>query len=247
MNESRAFVVNRPSDKTIAFSHILFNTLAIAMNWNQNETKRSWPCNGDLLRVLRERKNWTQKDLAKASGYTERLISKAESGRPISVAAIEILAKTLSMEDEPVESADLTSRPLDLAKRYIDALYTQSSEDFHSTLSAFLHEDVEFNIAGDPSVIPFAGTHRGPDAVRRCFEIFFSILQIPAEHDYRPWYTFAAQANEAFIWGQTWIHPIGRPMDEPLDIQNRLVFNGGKLILYEDRFDTAHANKILQK
>ena len=217
------------------------------MNWNHKETKRSWPCNGDLLRVLRERKNWTQKELAKASGYTERLISKAESGRPISIDAIKILAEALSLDSEPVESADLTSRPIDLAKRYVDALYTQSSEDFFSTLSSFLHDDIEFHIAGDPDVIPFAGKHQGVDAVRQCFEIFFSILEVPADHDYQQWYTFAAQANEAFVWGQTWIHPIGRPMDEPLDIQNRLVFKSGKLILFEDRFDTAQASKVLQE
>ena len=214
------------------------------MNWKKNEIKKSWPCNGDLMRYLREKRGWTQQDLADKSGYSKRLISKAESGGSISVEAIEVLAETLSTNDHQLVSEDLTCDPLAFAKRYAEAIYTEQAGTY-SAIESMLHPECVFYIAGDPDIIPFAGNHKGLLEIERALQIMFTVLEVPAGHDYRPWYTFAACGNESFLWGKTWIHPKGRPFEEPMDIQHRFKFEEGKLVLLEDRFDTDRAHRSL--
>jgi transcriptional regulator with XRE-family HTH domain len=77
-------------------------------------------CNPELLVFRRRRKGWTQFELARAAGYTERLISKAESGRPISRQAIVDIAEALSFPDHPLAPEDLICNPLTLARQYIE-------------------------------------------------------------------------------------------------------------------------------
>jgi transcriptional regulator with XRE-family HTH domain len=214
------------------------------MNWNKNEIKKSWPCNGDLMRYIREKRGWTQQDLADKSGYSKRLVSKAESGSSISAAAIEIFAETLSSDVEKWIAEDLTCDPLTFAKRYAEAIYTKQAGTY-SAIESMLHPECVFYIAGDPGIIPFAGCHKGLRQIESALELMFIVLEIPDDHDYRPWYTFAANGNESYLWGKTWIHPKGNPFDEPMDIQHRFVFQEGKLILLEDRFDTDKAHKSL--
>jgi len=41
--------------------------------------KQTYKCNRDFMRELRLSNGWTQAELAKRAGYSERLIGKAES------------------------------------------------------------------------------------------------------------------------------------------------------------------------
>jgi len=207
---------------------------------------RAFACNRDYLRSLRLQNGWTQADLAKRAGYSERLISKAEAGVPIARDTIVDLADAFSETNpEPIFWEDLASDPVQLAQRYLDALHIHQ-QDLVDHLLDFLHEDVVFRIAGDPSQIPFAGEHTGIDAVRRAFGIFFSVLEVPANRDYNEDYQVMGQGPNAVIWGESWIHPIGNPMNEPIRVSNLLIFKRGKLVLLDDCYDTATGAARLQ-
>ncbi|MEW4562812.1 helix-turn-helix transcriptional regulator [Bremerella sp. JC770] len=200
---------------------------------------RAFSCNRDYLRNLRLQNGWTQADLAKRAGYSERLISKAEAGVPIARDTIVDLADAFSeITPEPVFWEDLACDPVQLAQRYLDALHIHQANLVDHILD-FLHEDVVFRIAGDPSQIPFAGEHIGVDAVRTAFGIFFSVLEVPADHDYNKNFQVMGQGPNAVIWGESWIHPIGRPMPQPIRTSNLLMFKRGKLVLLDDCYDTA--------
>ncbi len=212
---------------------------------SQRPWKRSYRCNVDLLVYLRERKGWTQHVLAEKSGYSERLISKVESGRPISRAAIEILAETLSTDDDRIYLEDLISDNVALAKEYVNAIYVHQKHAFEK-IRHFLDDDVVFRVAGDPAVIPFAGEHRGLAEVERMVGVFFSVLQAPANHDHTACYSYLAQGKDVIVWGQSWLHPIGVPLKQPMMISNRMTFQRGKMIRFEDVYDTLHGAQVLR-
>lgn len=216
------------------------------MGWSTTNLKRAYACNPDILRQLRESRGWTQRELAIRSGYTDRLVSKAESGRSVSAHTVEVLAETLSTPDQPIYPEDLIFDPVARAKDYIKSFYCHQREVV-AKIRHFLDDEVVYRIAGDPALIPFAGEHRGIEAVERLMELFFSLLEVPENHDPEPWYRYMGQGNEVIIWGESWIHPIGSPMTKPIGVTIRMVFRKGKLVLFDDVFDTQAGEACLRK
>ena len=216
------------------------------MPWKERLTQRSCVCAPDLLVYLRERKGWTQKELAKAAGYSERLVNKAEAGQPISLEAIDHLAEALGDGDKPIYPEDLITDPIKHAKEYIAALYTKGME-IVDAIEHFLDEEVVFQIAGDPKNVPFAGVYRGIPALREGFRLFYSVLEAPKNHNYQEHYTFVGQGNEVIMTGESWIHPIGMPLEQPIRIAHRYVFRRGKLVLLEDVYDTLAGKQSLER
>lgn len=183
--------------------------------------------------------------MATKSGYSERLISKAESGQPISTEAIEVLAQTFATKESPVYPEDLITDVLQMAKTFIKTTY-QDHSNFFKTINRFLDDDIVFNISGDVSEIPFAGRHCGREGVRRAIEILFSVVQPPENFDEEPHYQFTVNGNDVFITGHTWLHPIGFPTP-PIKIAIQMKFRRGKLYYYEDWLDTSAGAKVLQE
>lgn len=206
---------------------------------------RAAPCNGNVLRFLREQRGLTQADLAARAGFSERLIVKAESGKSIANSTLAILAAALSdAGGSPVAPQDLTTDPLGLARRYTEALYTRP-DDFVDAIRDFLDPDVEFLISGDPAQIPFAGHWRGVAEVERGFGIFFSLMQAPPDHNFDQHYHYIAQGNDVVVWGESYLHPKGQPSEKPMSVSNLMRFRGGKLYRFEDHYDTQWATTVL--
>ncbi len=65
--------------------------------WFQNENRRGAKltsrCNGPLLKHRRVSSQLTQSELAKAAGFSERLIVKAEAGGTLSTNTLQIIAQ----------------------------------------------------------------------------------------------------------------------------------------------------------
>lgn len=220
------------------------------MPWNEPPAATSLPCNPQTLLFHRKRHRWTQAELANVSGYTERLIVKAESGKPIKVQTIEDLADTFSCNEFSVSPEDLIAHPVKLAKELIFGWYMHEAELF-SKVKYFLDPQIEFTFAGDPNIIPFAGTHRGLAELERAFAIFFSIMEAPSgDYDFRSPYSFVVNENnpnEVIVWGTTCFRVKGKPLQVPLKVELRLLFRDGKLIYVDDRFDTQMAQENISQ
>ena len=215
------------------------------VNWQSDNPQATYACNPELLKFLREKLGLTQAELAKSAGYSDRLIRKAESGHSISSETVEVLAEALTTEQQKIYPEDLISHPAELAKQYIAAVYIHQA-DVVSKVRHFLDEDVVFKINGDPQTIPFAGIHCGIDTLDRVFrELFFTCLEVPRGHDHSPHYQYISQGTEVVVWGESWIHPIGRPLEKPMPISNLMKFRRGKMIYMEDNFDTEYGAKVL--
>lgn len=84
---------------------------------------RSVPCNGAVVRRLRKRLGLTQSQLAERSGFSERLVRKAEASIPISMKTVKQLAVALSDDRQQVEANLLICSPIEIAKRLLSSGY----------------------------------------------------------------------------------------------------------------------------
>lgn len=216
------------------------------MAWNKKELQRSVCCDRRLVQIRKTRR-LTQANLAEVSGYSVRLISKAESGKPISIATVEDIAEALSTEDAPVSIEDLISSPLTLARNFIFGMYQYEGEVV-STLADMIHDEIEVKFAGDPNEIPFAGVYRGRNEVERAFRFFFELLQTPENHDPEDFYEFVAEGDRVVCWGESWFHPRGGPLlEKAVDLAILMRFQQGRLIMFDDRFNTSKGSKVMSQ
>lgn len=206
----------------------------------------STPCNGGRIVSLRNRLGWTQETLAAAADCSDRLIRKAESSGTLKAATLETLAKVFRREGLAVEAAELRFDPEAFARDYFTAMYTERGGVIDA-LEDRIADDVVFRIAGEEHAFPFAGEHVGKDAARRAFAAFFSVLEPPEDHSEIDGFEYMPTETGVMVFGETYAHPIGVPMDEPMPISIRMDFRDGKLILFDDRFDTARGIEHLRR
>lgn len=127
--------------------------------------------NGQRLQAFRQQAGLTQEELAERSGYTDRLIRKAEASCPLRKSTIADLAEALSTPGRPVTVAELTFSHETLAME-VHALMLNCESDFAAGPKEFAHPKLVLNVAGDDLGIPFAGRFHGPDACRQFREKF---------------------------------------------------------------------------
>lgn len=186
---------------------------------------------------MRRQAGWTQSDLAKAAGYTERLIGKAEAGNSIAFATLSDICTALRQAGCEVTLDDLRSDPVALAREFIEGMYVHKRHVIDQT-KHFLHPDVVFEINGDPEIFPFAGRHVGLDAAKRAFEAFYEVLDPPTDLSELEHFDFLSTGRGALVWGKTWTRPKGVPLQEPVQLAIRFDFENGLLVHFDDRFDT---------
>ncbi len=215
------------------------------MTWTIENVKRSYTCNGAMLKYYREKKGWTQNELSAVSGYRERMLSKAENGGSILSSTIDVLAESLSTEDDPLYPEDLITDPLKLAQDYNTVFHVHQKETVKE-FRDFLDDDFTIKIAGDPASIPFAGEYHGLQEAERYYHLLFSFLEVPKDYDHRPLYQYIVEGKNVVSMGQCWIHPIGRPLKKPMKISCHFKFQRGKLILFDEFYDTHSAAKMIQ-
>jgi transcriptional regulator with XRE-family HTH domain len=78
----------------------------------RHRRSRSFPVKGDLLRACRLAHGWTQDDAATKSGLSDRLIRKAESGGPLEIQSINILAQLYTTPERRLTPDDLLVKPI---------------------------------------------------------------------------------------------------------------------------------------
>ena len=113
--------------------------------------------NASRIKQLRLARNWSQEELGRRAGYSERLIRKAEAGGNLSVETISDLAEALSAAGDLVTPQSLECDFLGMAKKVLE------SYDYHGVSMPPLVRDLLVNnfiwyCPGDPTITPFAGT-----------------------------------------------------------------------------------------
>ena len=222
------------------------------MPWSEPPTRRSYECNGRLLKAHRERLRWTQEELAGRCDLSVRVIAKGESGGSLKPDTLDVVARTLSTEDVQVHPEDLATRPEEIVREFLDNLKKYRSEVVPNSRH-LLSEDVVYIMPGDPESLPFAGTHRGIDAADRAIRTFFDMVEI-ADPD--AWTTtilichnnevIASQLVPAQLKGLAEKSVAPPP---PTLVVYRILVTRGKISLFDDHYpsELAKENVRLQR
>ena len=201
---------------------------------------RNVEANGELIRQIRRRLGWTQTDLAKKAGYSERLISKAEAGKSVAASTLKDICSTFAEAGAEITIDDVAFDPVAKAREFIKGMYIHKA-DVIDQCQDFISDDVIVDINGDPNIFPFAGHHVGIEAARNAFRAFYSVLQPPEDMSELDAFQFVSTGTGVVVWGDTWTHPIGRPITEPVRLAIRMDFRNGLLVHFDDRFDVSTA------
>jgi len=194
------------------------------MSWTRAELKRSYPCNAELIKFLREQKKWSQKQLAKESGYCERLAA----------ATIEVLAKTLSSKSMQVHPEDLISDPIALSKKFIEAAHTLQ-EDMVKGIAHFTDPKGEFNFVRTTAKGDFAGSHKGIKEFAMAVHNFFEAQSFVKGQDFQQNYNYYGDGNDVVAWGTSMIQYVDTGETDIINVTLRLLFSKGKLRRIDDR------------
>lgn len=83
------------------------------------------------------------------------------------------LAAALRKAGAKVQAGDLCTDPVEVVKASAEA-YRIHEHQMVSHIRHVLSEDLVTFVAGDPNIIPFAGTFHGPDGLSEFWNRFFS-------------------------------------------------------------------------
>lgn len=140
---------------------------------------------GDQLRKLRLERGWTQARLAKLSGYTERLIRKAERSGSLEVSTLQNLAEALSTPGNRIPIESLTIDIMTIAKKWVESFDTLKRKMLPA-IEKHLAEEFVYNCPGDPSMAPFVGVWKGREGMQKWLDAFFDFFDdvVNAELEY---------------------------------------------------------------
>ena len=201
--------------------------------------KCSYNCNGRLVRLIRQKQGLTQAELAQLSGYSVRLIGKAEAGKVLSAGAIEVLAQALSTNQRELKPADLILDSLALAENYFSTL-----SDFERGAIAqcehFLSESFVLRVIIDQGIVDIDQEYTGIDGLRSYYQKFFHHFRTSAPANGKAQVAqcrFFESEADIVVWQDTqWsLFDCEGGENRTAKVTTRLNFQEGLLCEQEDR------------
>jgi transcriptional regulator with XRE-family HTH domain len=114
---------------------------------NQGRCSRSHVVDANQLRRLRAAHGRSQEEAAERAGVTDRLIRKAEAGKPIEVRSIARIAAAFSTSENPIAPGDLLARYVNNTncrhlKSWLDQIWNQRKLD---AIDELADPEIEFH------------------------------------------------------------------------------------------------------
>ncbi len=205
------------------------------------------PVNGRKLQTLRQLAGLTQEQLAQKSGYSDRLVRKAEASSPLRKSTIANLAAALSTSEIRVTVADLVfSHEListDIAEFLLHGPLTSktSFKDLIDPLFAI-------RVAGQELNIPFAGIHSGPAA---CESFRDQFRRSCVEIQYQPHQTRCfSVAGETCVQAMTQLQLSSPSLEQPPSVEiwwfMQIRFEASRVINMDLYYDTGNICRMLE-
>jgi hypothetical protein len=168
------------------------------MVWAQSSRRRSLAVNGAFLRLCRERCGWTQGELARHTGLSERLIRKAEASGRLQPASIKRLSVTLSTDGQEIYPEDLTFHPVAMTTAIVDTYVCRRPTESHS-VDEMIDEAVVCWCSGEPRALPFAGEYLGRESFEAFWVTLANHLVVPDPAHFAP--RMLVDGNEVLVMG----------------------------------------------
>jgi transcriptional regulator with XRE-family HTH domain len=131
---------------------------------------RGAQANGEQIQAVRLARGLTQEQLASVAAVDVRTIRKAERGQRVDLGTMTRISFSLDIDVGSLivrtrSPEELEIRRRDAMRRWHDGW---EAHDIQTLLNLY-HDDAVVHLPGAPD-IPFAGTHRGKEAIRRAHE-----------------------------------------------------------------------------
>lgn len=201
-------------------------------------------CNGVRIAGLRRSLNLTQQQLAETAGYSTCLIRKVENGGQARSSTVTAIAAAYQRHGLRVTARDLCTDPLQIVQAFVEA-YREHEAEMVRQIRHLVSETFVVFVAGDPIKIPFAGTYRGLDGLKkfwdRCFGLIERCDKTALELQYY------VHGGEVVAYGNDEWRVQGQAMGEWIWLCLKFQIEGGLITRFECYFDTAAVHERLQK
>jgi transcriptional regulator with XRE-family HTH domain len=137
--------------------------------------------NGKELRVARLRRGLTQEQLAALADVDVKTVRKAEHGMRLDLGSLTRLAFALKKELNRLIRLSRSETEIQIRRRDVVIRWHRAwdARDMEAILTDY-HEHAVMHLPGGPN-IPFGGTFRGKDEIRRAFGICWSTCRTEPE------------------------------------------------------------------
>lgn len=213
------------------------------MTWIEENKGQSHACNGYFLVKCRMDRGWTQEETANKTGFSERLIRKAERGGNLRASSVDGLAKTFSTPENPIYPEDLVCNPREIVDRFFDA-YRTKEKQIVSEIRDILDDDMVIKMGEEGDGIPFSGVFHGIAGFDKCMQLFFATFNRPDKNFYQP--KFFVTGNDVISVGEEKGQVEGMPEPITAHITMHFHIKRGKIVHIEDFYDPAVGLKYLQ-
>ena len=134
---------------------------------------RFLPIDARKLRSLRIQLGWTQGDLARIAGYSERLIRKAEASGTLSIITIRDIAEALSSCGRTITVDELTLDLLAIAQQFLHS-YDSHGKAMVYRCEHLLAEHFVFCNSAQNFDAMFSGSWSGIEGLQQFADLFFA-------------------------------------------------------------------------
>lgn len=131
--------------------------------------------NAPLLKEVRQKLGWTQRELAKHSNLSVRVIAKAEAGGSVGIRTLKILEQTLNDVGEKITVEDLRRNPCLTVATFLSN-YSKYGKRSVAASSEILAQQINVSMDGDCLLNPLSGTYKGRDEFEALLYKFFDIF-----------------------------------------------------------------------
>ena len=184
--------------------------------------------------------DWSQVELARRSGYSERVIRKAEAGGKLRAETILDLADTMSGNGRVISFAELTVDLESIARRFVESYDSLGCGMLTACFDIFA-DDFAFNYPADPNQFSFAGVWIGLTGFQDFLNQFFSTFTRKAG-SLKPIYMVCEDHVVARFEDQVYYQSHEMPA---YWVNLHFQFGDGKVIRIDDEFDSYNASQSL--
>lgn len=198
--------------------------------------------NGLTIRGCRKQLGWSQVELGCRSGYSERVIRKAEAGGSLRLQTIKDLAMTMSVDGLAISFQDLIIDLESIARRFVES-YDWLGCDMLPACCDMFASDFSFNCPADPNQVSFAGEWYGLSGFQEFLNRFFATFTRHAG-TLKPIYMVSEDRVVARFKDQVCFHGY-----EPISLWVNLhfQFQDGFLIRIDDEFYSLNLSQFLER
>jgi transcriptional regulator with XRE-family HTH domain len=203
--------------------------------------KLAVPINPASFVECRKSRGWSQEELSRRSGYSVRLIRKAEAGGTLKVETVQHLCEAFSQSLGCVEVEHLTCTPLKVAQRLVEA-YDNYGIDLIGHCEGCFTSDFAYIIHADPARVPYAGRWEGMVGFQQMLNIFFGMFT-RKPGSLKPEYMVGNQRVHARFLDQAIFQGELTP---PIIINLHFQFRGMQICQMDNEFDSDLTFSTLQ-